>query len=104
MLGADGSGSVSTVIRAIEYCIANRERLAIRVINLSLGRPSSDPYRNDPLAMAVERAVRAGIVVVGDNGRCGDRLHEIPLAAAGSDLIQKARLVELRYLCKSPRG
>ncbi|HVZ17816.1 MAG TPA: S8 family serine peptidase, partial [Terriglobales bacterium] len=44
----------------------------IRVINLSLGRGVYESYKLDPLCQAVERAWKAGIVVVvaaGNNGR-----------------------------------
>ena len=71
VLKADGSGLVSTVIDAVEWCIRNRENYKIRVINLSLGRPSSDNFLTDPLVMSVERAVRAGIVVVAAAGNLG---------------------------------
>ena len=59
VLSDDGSGYVSDVIEAIDYCIKYRYRLDIRVINLSLGHPASEAYRDDPLALAVERAVAA---------------------------------------------
>ena len=43
----------------------------IRIINLSLGAPVLQPYRDDPVCEAVERAVRAGIVVVAAAGNYG---------------------------------
>jgi serine protease AprX len=67
-----GSGDVASVVEAIDWAVANRERYKIRVINLSLGAPVLQPYRDDPMCEAVERAVRVGIVVVaaaGNNGR-----------------------------------
>src|ERR1041384_5741700 len=72
VLDDTGSGSVADVVEAIDWAVANRERYKIRVINLSLGAPVLQPYRDDPMCEAVERAVRAGIVVVaaaGNNGR-----------------------------------
>ena len=44
----------------------------IRVINLSLGRPVFESYTKDPLCQAVEKAWKAGIIVVvaaGNEGR-----------------------------------
>ena len=64
VLAGDGSGYTSTVIDAIEFAIANKEKLKIDVINLSLGHPIYEPAATDPLVQAVERAVDAGIVVV----------------------------------------
>jgi serine protease AprX len=72
VLGADGSGTDSSVIAAIQQAIALKSAYNIRVINLSLGRPVSESYKLDPLCQAVEQAWNAGIVVVvaaGNQGR-----------------------------------
>jgi serine protease AprX len=71
-LGDDGSGSVSDVVEAIDWAIEHRHEYDIRVINLSLGTPVLQPYRDDPLCEAVARATAAGLVVVvaaGNHGR-----------------------------------
>src|SRR6185437_10443705 len=72
VLDANGQGTDSTVIAAIERAIALKQRYNIRVINLSLGRPVYESYSKDPLCQAVEAAWKAGIVVVtaaGNDGR-----------------------------------
>jgi serine protease AprX len=72
VLDADGNGSDSSVIAAIEQAIALKNKYNIRVINLSLGRPVFESYTQDPLCQAVEAAWKAGIVVVvaaGNDGR-----------------------------------
>jgi serine protease AprX len=71
VLGADGSGKTSDVIRAIDYAVANKERFGLRVLNLSLGRPVFESYVDDPLCQAVERAYRAGLLVVASAGNYG---------------------------------
>ena len=71
VLGADGSGKASDVVEAIDWAIDHRTDYNIRVINLSLGGPVLQPYRDDPMCDAVERAVRAGIVVVAAAGNFG---------------------------------
>src|SRR5271157_4794842 len=63
-LDQNGSGSDSTVIAAIETAILNKLLFNIRVINLSLGRPVYESYKLDPLCQEVEKAWKAGIVVV----------------------------------------
>ena len=45
--------------------------LGIHIINLSLGHPICEPAASDPLVQAVERAVRAGIIVVAAAGNMG---------------------------------
>jgi serine protease AprX len=75
VLGNDGSGEASDVIEAIDWSIDHRQQYNIRVINLSLGAPVLQPYRDDPVCKAVERAVRAGIFVVvaaGNHGQTAD--------------------------------
>ena len=71
VLGADGSGKASDVIEAIDWAIANKSQYAIRVLNLSLGMAPTQSYRDDPLCQAVERAARAGLVVVASAGNFG---------------------------------
>ena len=71
VLDETGAGSVADVVEAIDWAVANREKYKIRVINLSLGAPVLQSYRDDPMCEAVERAVRAGIVVVAAAGNYG---------------------------------
>lgn len=71
-LNRAGKGTDSTVIAAIDRAIALRSTYNIRVLNLSLGRPIRESFSRDPLCQAVERAWKAGILVVvaaGNNGR-----------------------------------
>ena len=70
-LDANGQGRISDVIAALDYAIANKDALNIRVINLSVATVSMSRHA-DPLTLAARRAVEAGIVVVaaaGNNGR-----------------------------------
>jgi len=72
VLDANGEGTDSAVINAIQMAIALKPVYNIGVINLSLGRGIYESYKLDPLCQAVEQAWRAGIVVVvaaGNSGR-----------------------------------
>ncbi len=71
VLDANGSGSDSMVIAAIQQAIALQNRYQIKVINLSLGRGISVGYAQDPLCQAVESAWNSGIVVVAAAGNFG---------------------------------
>ena len=67
-----GKGTDSAVIAAVDRAIALKATYNIRILNLSLGRPVVQSYKTDPLCQAVERAWKAGIVVVvaaGNEGR-----------------------------------
>ena len=63
---------------AIGWAVKNRARYNLRVINLSLGHPVFESYRDDPLCQAVERAVNAGMVVVAAAGNLGRRRRARP--------------------------
>ncbi len=71
VLDANGAGSVADVIEAIDWAVSHRDQYRIRIINLSLGAPVLQPYADDPLCEAVERAARAGLVVVAAAGNYG---------------------------------
>jgi serine protease AprX len=75
VLDANGSGTDSQVIAAIQRAIQLKSTYNIRVINLSLGRGVYESYALDPVCQAVEAAWNSGIVVVvaaGNTGRNND--------------------------------
>lgn len=76
VLDDNGAGKDSYVIAALQWITQNKAdrkaNLDIRVVNMSLGRPVYESYKNDPLCKAVEAVWQAGIVVVvaaGNDGR-----------------------------------
>ena len=71
VLGARGSGRTSDVIAGLDWIVENRLKHNIRVINLSLGHPVTEPSATDPLCKAVARAVASGITVVVSAGNYG---------------------------------
>ncbi len=75
VLDDSGLGHISDVIAAIDYAVENKDALNIRVINVSVAAGVYESYNTDPLTLAAQRAVRAGIVVVaaaGNGGRSAD--------------------------------
>jgi serine protease AprX len=71
VLDANGCGTDSQVIAAIQRAIQLKSTYNIRVINLSLGRNVYESYNLDPLDQAVEAAWKAGIFVVTAAGNSG---------------------------------
>jgi len=69
----DGSTDVSQVIAGLDWVVQHRNDngLHVRVINLSYGTLSTQPYQLDPLAAAAENAWKHGIVVVVSGGNEG---------------------------------
>ncbi len=76
---ADGGADASQVIAAIDWVVQHRHDngMNIRVINLSYGTNSTQPYGIDPLAYAVEQAWKAGIVVVAAAGNSGFQKYSV---------------------------
>jgi serine protease AprX len=83
VLDKDGQGYTSDVLEAIDFAIENRDKLGIDVINLSLGHPILESATTDPLVQAVERASKAGIVVVASAGNVGRDRATDKVAYAG---------------------
>jgi len=70
----DGSTDVSQVIAALDWVTQHpttADGTRIRVVNLSFGTDSVQPYQADPLAAATENAWKHGIVVVVSGGNEG---------------------------------
>ncbi len=68
---SNGQGATSDVINAVNFVVANRAALGVKVITMSLGHPIYEPAANDPLVAAVQNAVAKGIVVVVSAGNFG---------------------------------
>jgi len=76
VLNSEGVGTTAYVLRALDWVASNKTAYNIRVVNMSLGMPAIDSYRNDPVCRAVRRLVDAGVVVfaaAGNNGRSEER-------------------------------
>ena len=72
VLNSAGTGSVSSLLSALDWTFTNRTAYNIKVVNLSLGTVAGDSYKNDPVCRAVRKLVDAGVVVVaaaGNNGK-----------------------------------
>ncbi|MFN2539402.1 MAG: S8 family serine peptidase, partial [Mycobacteriales bacterium] len=80
-----GAVDVSQVIAAIDWIVQHRSEngLNIKVINLSFGTDSTQPYVLDPLAYAAEVAWKSGIVVVAAVGNDGN--NSLAVADPSSD-------------------
>ncbi|HYY41902.1 MAG TPA: S8 family serine peptidase, partial [Pyrinomonadaceae bacterium] len=94
VLNSQGVGSTTALLNALNWILSpadptkpvssanplNKDKYSIKVINMSLGAPAIDSYKNDPLCRAARKLVDAGIVVVaaaGNNGKdaTGQKLY-----------------------------
>jgi serine protease AprX len=76
VLDAEGEGTISNVIAALDWIVANHATYDIRVVNISVGAPVFESYWTDPLTLAVKAVVDRGIVVVGAAGNFGLNLDD----------------------------
>lgn len=71
VLDASGRSKTSTVLRGLQWVLANRDRYGIRVANISFGSEVTGSYKRDPLSVAAEALVFAGVNVVAAAGNGG---------------------------------
>jgi serine protease AprX len=83
VLDSTGAGLTSHVITAIEFVVANRTKLNVQIVNLSLGHPIYAPASDDPLVQAVEKASAAGLIVVTSAGNFGQKQSDGTVGYAG---------------------
>ena len=94
VLNSQGQGKTSDLLAALNWILSpadptkplsssnptNAVKFNIRVVNMSLGAPAVDSYKNDAVCLASRKLVDAGIVVVaaaGNNGKdsSGNKLY-----------------------------
>ncbi len=67
-----GNGTVKNVLAGVDYLLGNRERLGIRVVNISMGAFDEEGMEEDSeLVRGVEKLWDAGMVVVAAAGNNG---------------------------------
>ncbi len=66
-----GTGSLSTVIEGIDWCIQNQAEYNINILSLSLGSDAMESAEDDPVVNAVETAWDNGMVVCVAAGNSG---------------------------------
>ena len=69
--GSNGATDVSVVIAGLQWIVAHRQTFGIKVLNLSFGTDSRQPYLLDPLNYAVEQVWFSGIFVAVAAGNRG---------------------------------
>jgi serine protease AprX len=71
VLDGNGQGTISNIIAAFDWVVANHQTYNIRVINLSVGAKITESYLTDPLTLAAKKVVDIGVVVVAASGNFG---------------------------------
>lgn len=55
--------TVAEAIKALQWCVENKDAMNLKVINMSLGEVARRGSKFDPWALAVEKATEAGLIV-----------------------------------------
>ncbi len=69
--GESGKAGFLDIVRGVQWIVDNRERLNIRVLNLSFAARPRWPYWNDPVNQALMQAWKAGIFIAAAAGNEG---------------------------------
>lgn len=87
VLNKMGSGSLSTIVSGIQWCIDHKEEHQIDVISLSLGATADESDCNDPLVQIVEKAWEGGIFVCVAAGNSGPDQRTIGTPGISSKVL-----------------
>lgn len=104
VLDANGSGTFSDVIKGMQWVVDNAEKYNIRVMNMSLGARESSSYKDDPVAMAVEKVYEKGIVPVIAAGNSGPLGKTIGTPANAPDAVTVGALDDKGTVDRSDDG
>lgn len=99
MLGGEGGGSLSNIARGIRWAIANKDRLGIKVLSMSLGANANLHEKHDVIAQAVNDAIAAGLLPVIAAGNSGPGIKTI-----GTPAITQGALTVGAYDDKNTPG
>ncbi|WP_163527413.1 S8 family peptidase [Halobacillus ihumii] len=87
VLNQMGSGSLSTIVSGVQWCIDNKEEHKIDIISLSLGAAADESDCNDPLVQIVDKAWESGIVVCVAAGNSGPDQRTVGTPGISSKVI-----------------
>ena len=71
VLNAQGTGTISNIIAALNWVAANATTYNIKVVNMSVGAGVHESYWTDPLTLATKKVTDKGITVVAAAGNMG---------------------------------
>ena len=71
VLNAQGTGTISNIIAALNWVALNATTYNIKVVNMSVGAGVYESYWTDPLTLATKKVTDKGITVVAAAGNMG---------------------------------
>lgn len=104
-LARTGRISDDDILSGLEWVLENREKYAIRVVNISAGGDDEQSYLNDPLSLTVEECTREGITVVCAVGNAGHLPnHPVFPPASAPSCIAVGGLDDRNSMNRAKRG
>jgi serine protease AprX len=76
VLDANGNGTISNIIAALNWVAVNYQTYNIRVVNMSVGARVYESYWTDPLTLAAKALTDKGITVVAAAGNFGENTFD----------------------------
>jgi serine protease AprX len=71
VLDAEGRGTISNIIAALDWIAKNGSTYNIKVVNMSVGAGVYESYWTDPLTLAAKAVVERGITIIAAAGNLG---------------------------------
>lgn len=88
VLGKKGSGKTTYILKGIDYLLKNKEKYNIRILNISVGGNYNPKDKdNNILIEVVEKAWKAGVVVVAAAGNNGPENGSITVPGVSKRII-----------------
>ncbi|HEX8776298.1 MAG TPA: S8 family serine peptidase [Pyrinomonadaceae bacterium] len=104
-LARTGRISERDIERGLEWVLAHREEYGIRIVNISAGGDDEQSYLHNPLAQAIENAVREGLIIVCAVGNAGHAPgHPVLPPASSPSVISVGGLDDQNSLDRARRG
>lgn len=104
-IGRTGRIPEKNIQQGLEWIIDHAEEFGIRVVNISAGGDFEQAYLENPLCQTVERAVRAGLIVVCAVGNAGMAPgHPVLPPASSPAAISVGGLDDQNSLDRAKRG
>lgn len=104
-IGRTGHIPDENIESGLDWVLANREKYGIRIVNISAGGDFEQSYLNSSLCQTVEKAVKAGLVVVCAVGNAGMAPgHPVLPPASSPSAISVGGLDDQNSLDRARRG
>ncbi|HKP47736.1 MAG TPA: S8 family serine peptidase, partial [Pyrinomonadaceae bacterium] len=104
-IGRSGRIPEKNIQTGLEWIVDNAKKYDIRIVNISAGGDFEQSYLTNPLCQTVERAVRAGLIIVCAVGNAGmSPRHPVLPPASSPAVISVGGLDDQNSLDRAKRG